>query len=32
MILYWHEGYTEREIEDIVTTLHKVEAAYGKTA
>ena len=32
MILYWHEGYTEREIEDIATTLHKVEAAYGRTA
>jgi len=30
MVVYWHEGYTSREIEDIARILHKVEAAYLK--
>ncbi len=30
MVVYWHEGYTSREVEDIARILHKVEAAYLK--
>jgi dTDP-4-amino-4,6-dideoxygalactose transaminase len=30
MVVYWHEGYTSREIGDLGRILHKVEAAYLK--
>ena len=30
MVLYWHEGYTPRELDDIAAALHKVERAYAK--